>query len=118
MNQSKIFHINMFQTYFVDTTNDVASEDQMFRFDGRCGVDALLPSGAPAQCDPSGEYFCCSKYGHCGNTEEHCNCSDCVDYRNPLSKGNANSYYIKIRTHIKKVFIHFLQYHLNNFIFY
>ena len=79
----------------LDPTNDVASEDQMFRFDGRCGVDALLPNGAPAQCDPTGEYFCCSKYGHCGNTDEHCNCSDCVNYRNSSSKGNTSSYTYK-----------------------
>ena len=76
----------------------------MFRFDGRCGVDALLPNGAPAQCDPTGEYFCCSKYGHCGNTDEHCNCSDCLDYRNSSSKGKTNSYNSKCGL---TYFIHF-----------
>ena len=88
-----------------DTANDVASEDQMFRFDGRCGVDALLPNGAPAQCDPTGEYFCCSKYGHCGNTDEHCNCSDCVDYRNPSSKGKTTSNSFEMQTCILFIFI-------------
>ena len=68
-----------------EAANDVASDNQVFRFDGRCGVDAPLPNGAPAQCDASGEYFCCSKYGHCGNTEEHCNCADCIDFRSPRS---------------------------------
>ena len=72
---------------YSEGTDDEISNNQKFRFDGRCGVDALLPNGTPAQCDPTGEYFCCSKYGHCGNTDEHCNCSDCIDYRNPVAKG-------------------------------
>ena len=42
-----------------------------------------LPDGAAAQCDPAGEYPCCSHYwyGECGNTTAHCTCKDCTDYR-------------------------------------
>ena len=53
-----------------------------WRYDGRCGSDYPLPDGSPAECDPDGENSCCSGKldGVCGNTTEHCSCSDCVDY--------------------------------------
>ena len=51
-----------------------------WRNDGRCGSDYLLPDDSPAQCDPDGENPCCSSFGECGNTANHCSCSDCVDY--------------------------------------
>ena len=57
---------------------------QMWRNDGKCGSDFPLPNGAAAQCDPDGENPCCSnRYwnGECGNTTEHCSCSDCTDYK-------------------------------------
>ena len=47
-----------------------------WRNDGRCGIGYSLP----AECDPDGENPCCSMYGWCGNTADHCSCSDCVDY--------------------------------------
>ena len=60
-----------------------------FRSDGKCGSNNPLPNGEPAECDPSpsSEYFCCSKWGYCGSTEEHCDCPDCINYRNPRPKG-------------------------------
>ena len=64
-----------------------------WRYDGKCGVHYPLPDGTPGQCDPDGENPCCSdaKHGHCGNTDEICDCGvvnmgnnvwrECVDYR-------------------------------------
>jgi len=47
-----------------------------FRQDARCGH---LFDGA--KCDPDSEFYCCSEYGFCGNTTEHCGCDKCVDSR-------------------------------------
>ncbi|KAL5271775.1 hypothetical protein ACHWQZ_G000090 [Mnemiopsis leidyi] len=54
-----------------------------WRYDGKCGGENVLPDGRPGQCDPDGDYPCCKKWpdGVCGNNEEHCLCSDCLDYR-------------------------------------
>ena len=55
---------------------------QKWRYDGMCGIKYLLPDGTPSQCDPDGNKPCCSNiwYGDCGNTAEHCSCSDCTNY--------------------------------------
>eukprot|EP00834_Sanchytrium_tribonematis_P002697 NODE_89_length_21781_cov_0.895836.p6 type:complete len:332 gc:universal NODE_89_length_21781_cov_0.895836:4443-3448(-) len=39
---------------------------------GKCGLAALDPKNN--KCKPG---LCCSKYGYCGNTDAHCNASDC-----------------------------------------
>ena len=61
-------------------------ENQAYRNDGRCGSEFKAPNGDIAECNPVGEYFCCSKWGFCGMTEEHCNCPECIDYRKPDAK--------------------------------
>ncbi|KAK1062000.1 hypothetical protein LTR74_010664 [Friedmanniomyces endolithicus] len=49
-------------------TSSFESRDTTPRTDGRCGSDF---SGAT--CDPKGAYGgCCSKYGYCGKTLDHC----------------------------------------------
>ncbi len=49
-------------------TSSLESRDTAPRPDGRCGSDF---SGAT--CDPKGAYGgCCSKYGYCGKTSDHC----------------------------------------------
>ena len=55
---------------------------QKWRYDGMCGINYRLPDGTPGQCDPDGDKPCCSSiwYGNCGNTAEHCSCSDCTNY--------------------------------------
>ena len=65
----------------------VVDANQKFRSDGKCGEGNPLPNGSPAQCNPSGKDFCCSKYGFCGGTDEHCQCDECIDYKNPQAKG-------------------------------
>ena len=51
------------------------------RSDGRCGSEVPLEDGSPATCDPDSPDFCCSEFGYCGGTEEHCNCDTCVNYK-------------------------------------
>ena len=39
-----------------------------------------------SECDPYDHmYYCCSKWGYCGDTSEHCKCAECVDYRKKYS---------------------------------
>ncbi|XP_006811483.1 uncharacterized protein LOC102809195, partial [Saccoglossus kowalevskii] len=52
-----------------------------FRSDLRCGAGYVAPNGAdPAECDPNGKFPCCSPNNWCGNTDDHCKCSECVNY--------------------------------------
>ena len=51
-----------------------------WRNDGRCGEDHPV-NGQLGQCDPDGESPCCSSVGECGNSDDHCKCEGCVDYR-------------------------------------
>ena len=57
----------------------------LLRSDNRCGSAFPLKDGSPAQCDPYGDNYCCSKWGFCGFTSEHCDCSDCIDFRKESS---------------------------------
>ena len=41
--------------------------------------------GPYAECDPESENPCCSPFGYCGDTDEHCKCNACIDYRSPNS---------------------------------
>uniref|UniRef100_A0A146LX78 Chitin-binding type-1 domain-containing protein n=1 Tax=Lygus hesperus TaxID=30085 RepID=A0A146LX78_LYGHE len=52
---------------------------------GMCGKRAPLYNGYYAVCDPfNAKTPCCSFQGHCGSSDEHCNCTGCVDYsKNP-----------------------------------
>ena len=54
-----------------------------WRADNKCGPLHSNSAGNPAQCDPNSDWPCCHQdNGWCGITNEHCNCSQCVDYRN------------------------------------
>ena len=69
---------------FFTVLQDVAwaiSKRRQWREDGRCGPMFLLEDGSPAACDPNSPNFCCSNSGWCGNTEQHCSCDTCVNYR-------------------------------------
>jgi len=63
---------------FVSTNANVRS-------DRRCGDDFPLSDGSPTECDPLGPNYCCSKWGYCGPGSDHCDCPECVDYRNENS---------------------------------
>ncbi|XP_070538796.1 uncharacterized protein [Ptychodera flava] len=64
-----------------DNCKDYRKSNQKWRDDFRCGSAFPLANGSPAECDPNGEYPCCSPYDWCGNTGDHCSCASCVDYR-------------------------------------
>ena len=58
----------------------------------------LLPDGTPAQCNPEGALGpkgkfipgpCCSPFGYCGSSPDHCECgANCIDYRKSESFQN------------------------------
>lgn len=53
-----------------------------FREDLRCGPGYAAPSGkGEAICDKTSEGPCCSQWGWCGNTDAHCKCDGCTDFR-------------------------------------
>ena len=54
----------------------------VWRDDYRCGHRFPLQDGhTPAQCNPESEDPCCSEFGWCGKTKDHCNCKTCIDNR-------------------------------------
>jgi len=68
---------------------------QLWRDDRKCGSSNPLPSGEPAQCNPNHPrgFRCCSAYGWCGKTSDHCHCDGCHDYklwRTDLKCGSSN----------------------------
>ncbi|XP_066270827.1 uncharacterized protein [Branchiostoma lanceolatum] len=51
-----------------------------WRDDLRCGSEFPAPNATRGECDPDSCFPCCSQSGYCGNTPEHCDCADCVNY--------------------------------------
>ncbi|KAI8521502.1 hypothetical protein Bbelb_012560 [Branchiostoma belcheri] len=65
---------------------------QKWRDDLRCGDGYTTGDGSTAECDPGGTGPCCSPYNYCGNTADHCDCADCIDYRDTeIDSGSAYS---------------------------
>ncbi|XP_070545391.1 uncharacterized protein [Ptychodera flava] len=64
-----------------DTCTDYSSTATWRSTDVYCGPGYPAANGEPAECDPNGEFPCCSPFGWCGNTPDHCDCDDCSDYR-------------------------------------
>ncbi|XP_077985005.1 uncharacterized protein LOC144439645 [Glandiceps talaboti] len=58
-------------------------EPKKWRDDFHCGKKYRLPNGKAAECNPRGEYPCCSNNDWCGKTLAHCGCKGCIDYRGP-----------------------------------
>ncbi|CAE7235823.1 bre-4, partial [Symbiodinium necroappetens] len=59
-----------------------ATNYQRWRKDQKCGkAVGPLPDGKPVECEPTGEFACCSVNGWCGNSKKHCSCKGCVNYR-------------------------------------
>jgi len=59
------------------------SSEVLWRWDSRCGGANTLEgflSHVTAQCDGQGTYPCCSRWGWCGFSRQHCDCYGCVDY--------------------------------------
>ena len=53
-------------------SRDFADYSDKIRSDGKCGFDNYTPGHILAICDPVSDAPCCSNYGHCGGTSEHC----------------------------------------------
>jgi len=70
------FNMNELLPAFTWATN---STD--WRPDARCGAKYPLPDGRPGQCDPNGKWPCCSPGGWCGDSDDHCKCKGCTDFR-------------------------------------
>ena len=51
-----------------------------WREDLRCGPKFPIKPGTAAKCNPDGEFPCCSPRGWCGKTNDHCECSKCINY--------------------------------------
>ena len=54
--------------------------------DKRCG--SFFGNG---ECDAKSGNPCCSAHGYCGNSDEHCKCVGCLDYRGKHEKHNLKS---------------------------
>ena len=71
--------------YVFNVFKETTTLNPLLRSDNRCGSAFPLEDGSPAQCNPYGDNYCCSKWGFCGFTSEHCDCSDCINYRKEKS---------------------------------
>merc|ERR1711962_1554108 len=58
------------------------------RSDRRCGNDFPLSDGSPSECLGTSPNYCCSKFGYCGPGPDHCECPECVDYRQSQAARN------------------------------
>ena len=55
-----------------------------WRSDWKCGPNHPAPDGTtPSKCNPNGHAPCCSKWGWCGSTDQHCSWGSYlgIDYR-------------------------------------
>ena len=68
----------------------------LWRGDFQCGVNAKNPLGTQAECDPYSDKPCCSEFGWCGNTNNHCNCEKC---KRSEKLENRKEYKNKEQTH-------------------
>ncbi|CAH1246490.1 ADAMTS16 [Branchiostoma lanceolatum] len=57
-----------------------SAASQKWRDDLRCGDGYATGDGTAAECNPDGISPCCSPHNWCGNSADHCDCADCVDY--------------------------------------
>ncbi|XP_078588936.1 uncharacterized protein LOC144869460 [Branchiostoma floridae x Branchiostoma japonicum] len=56
-----------------------------WRGDHRCGENYPAEGGNPAECNPRDIIPCCSPFGWCGDSYDHCDCLHCIDYRNTVT---------------------------------
>ncbi|KAI8513812.1 Endochitinase 1 [Branchiostoma belcheri] len=68
------------------------SSGPRWRTDGRCGQQYPASGATPGECDPNSNAPCCSEYGYCGASSEHCACASCADYRLPSVDGGWSAW--------------------------
>ncbi|XP_019635478.1 PREDICTED: zinc metalloproteinase nas-31-like [Branchiostoma belcheri] len=59
-------------------------DTQKWRTDGRCGSLFPAPGATPGECNPHGQFPCCSANGYCGSGTDFCDCPGCVDFTSEL----------------------------------
>ncbi|KAI8490931.1 hypothetical protein Bbelb_313500 [Branchiostoma belcheri] len=59
-------------------------DTQKWRTDGRCGAGFPAPGATPGECNPHGQFPCCSANGYCGSGTDFCDCLGCVDFTSEL----------------------------------
>ena len=73
--------------------------------DNQCGEKVKNPIGTKAECNPYSDSPCCSEFGWCGNTQNHCNCQKCSkslkleerkEYKNKEKINNPHIGYINL----------------------
>ncbi|XP_078577749.1 uncharacterized protein LOC144862811 isoform X2 [Branchiostoma floridae x Branchiostoma japonicum] len=63
-----------------------------WRNDYQCGPGYPAEDGNPAECDPDGIFPCCAVFvSVCGSSALHCDCPDCIDYREQGSGSASGS---------------------------
>ncbi|XP_070534535.1 uncharacterized protein [Ptychodera flava] len=65
------------------------SRATLWRPDQRCGPRYPTISNINGECDPKGGFPCCSPFGWCGISNDHCNCFNCIDYREVYKKNDS-----------------------------
>jgi mannosyl-oligosaccharide glucosidase len=77
----------------------------LWRNDNQCGENVKNPIGTKAECNPYSDSPCCSEFGWCGNTQNHCNCQKCSkslkleerrEYKNKEKTYNPHIGYINL----------------------
>jgi hypothetical protein len=57
------------------------SGEVTWRRDGKCGPLHKNRFNQDGTCNPASQYPCCAPSGWCGDSEDHCSCVGCTDYR-------------------------------------
>lgn len=73
--------LNILPTLKTQICEQTVDQGTLVRDDIHCGPDYPNALGGIGQCHANGISPCCSRFGWCGNSDLHCNCDDCVDYR-------------------------------------
>ena len=77
----------------------------LWRNDNQCGENVKNPIRTKAECNPYSDSPCCSEFGWCGNTQNHCNCQKCSkslkleerrEYKNKEKTYNPHIGYINL----------------------
>ena len=77
----------------------------LWRNDNQCGEKVKNPIGTKAECNPYSDSPCCSEFGWCGNTQNHCKCQKCSkslkledrkEYKNKENTFNPHIGYINL----------------------
>lgn len=75
---------------FIDNKGN---QPYLWRGDNQCG-NVKNPLGSTAECNPYSDFPCCSEFGWCGNTKNHCSCEKCKVSEKLENRKNFNKKFI------------------------